>query len=109
MKKILLTLAVAFSLSALTFEGHAQTKAIPYYSTEIMDEINATPEQRAAVKELSDKSNVLFKELKANKSLSKEEAIAEKRKITSERAAAYWKILTPEQTKYLREKAKANK
>ncbi len=107
MKKILLTLAVAFSLSALTLESNAQ--AIPYYSTETMDEINATPEQRIAVKELADKANVLFKELKANKSLSKEEAIAEKRKITSARAAAYWKLLTPEQTKYLREKAKANK
>ncbi|WP_017260059.1 hypothetical protein [Pedobacter arcticus] len=108
MKKILLTLAVAFSLSALTVEGYSQTKAIPYYSTQTMDEINATPEQRAAVKTLVSEFKDRVSEVKAKSGLSKEEMDLEVRKLTSERAKQYWKLLTPEQTKYLKDKAKSN-
>lgn len=108
MKKILLTLAVAFSLSAFSVDGYAQKKPIQYYSTTVMDEINATDAQRKAVKELVAKYDVHFKEVKANSSLSADDAKAEIRKITSQRAAEYWKILTPEQTKYLKDKAKGN-
>jgi len=107
MKKVFFTIAVAFCLSAFSTEGFAQQR-INYYSTEVMDEINATEEQRTAVKELVAKYDVLFKELKSNTSLSKEEAVAEKRRLTGERAKLYWKILNPEQTKYLKDKAKAN-
>lgn len=109
MKKVLLTVAVAFSLSAFTVEGYAQnSQPIKYYSTEVMDEINASETQRAAVKELVAKYNVLLKEVKSNNSLTAEESKAETRRLTSERAKEYWKILNPEQTKYLKEKKKGN-
>lgn len=109
MKKIFLTIAIAFCLSAVTAEGYAQNKpVIKYYSTEVMEEINATEEQKTAVKELVAKYDVLFKELKANSSLSQEDAKAERTKLTSARSKEYWKILNPEQTKYLRDKAKGN-
>ena len=110
MKKKLLTVAVAFSLSVLAMEGYAQTsKPIMYYSTEIMDEINATEAQRTAVKELVAKYQPLFNKVKSNSSLTAEEAKAETRRITGERAKEYWQILTPEQIKYLKDKAKTNK
>lgn len=109
MKKTLLTIIAAFSFCALlSIEVSAQQKAIKYYSTEVMDEINATPEQREAVKELVAKYKTLFNEVKSNSSLTAEEAKTETRRLTGERAKEYWKILNPEQTKYLKDKAKGN-
>src|SRR5690606_24234160 len=98
MKKVFFAMVVAFCLSAFSTEGFAQQR-INYYSTEVMDEINATEAQRTQVKELVAKYDVLFKELKANTSLSGEENAAEKKRIIGERSKEYWKILTPEQTK----------
>lgn len=107
MKKVFFTVVLGVCLSAFSTQGHAQQR-VNYYSPETMEEIKATEVQKTAVKELVAKYDVLFKDLKANKTLSETEAAAEKKRLTSERAKAYWKILTPEQSKYLRDKAKGN-
>lgn len=101
MKKVILTASLVLGLFLISLQSQAQIK---YYSPEVMDEINATDEQRAAVKELSDRYDAQFKALKKDKSLSKDEAEAQRKKLTSERSREYWKILNPEQTKYLRDK-----
>ncbi len=107
MKKVMLMVALVFGLVVLSAESYGQ--AIKYYSTEVMDEINATDEQRAAVKELVARYDAQFKALKADKSLSKEDSEAQRKKLIGDRAKEYWKILNPEQTKYLKDKAKAIK
>ncbi len=106
MKKLIF---IAILVIAGYSASYSQNKpVIKYYSTEIMDEINATETQREAVKDLVAKYDVLFKELKVNKSTSKEEYETERKRLIGERAKEYWKILTPAQTKYLKDKAKSN-
>ncbi|NGF57744.1 hypothetical protein G5B00_14590 [Parapedobacter sp. SGR-10] len=84
-------------------------KPLKYYSTELFDEINATEEQRTALTALETEYKAKLAEVKANKSLSKEEAKEERSKLTKERSKKYYKILTPEQGKAVRAKAKAIK
>lgn len=108
MKKLILVASLAIATSTVAFAQEKKPVAIKYYSTEIMDEIKATPEQRKQVEELVANYAVKYKEVKANTSLSAEEAKAESDKLTSARAKEYWKILNPEQTKYLKDKAKGN-
>lgn len=105
MKKLIF---IALLVIAGYSTSYSQNKPIKYYSTEVMDEINATQEQRTAVKKLVAKYDILFKEVKANSSLTAEESKAETRKLIGERSREYWKILNLEQTKYLRDKAKGN-
>lgn len=109
MKRVILTAVFALSLFAISLHSTAQEKRFNYFSTEAMDEVNATDEQRAAVKELSVRYNAKFKEIRANKSLSKEEAEAERKKVMSERAKEYWGIMTPEQAKYLKKRNQEDK
>lgn len=108
MKKLIFIALLAVVGSTVAFAQEKKPVTINYYANAVMDEINATDAQRSAVKELVVKYKNLFKEVDNNKALSEEEATAEKKRLIGERAKEYWKILNPEQTKYLKNKVKGN-
>ncbi len=110
MKKIVFAAVFFLGLISLSLNGFAQQKSFSPYSMETMGAIDATPEQRAALKELVDRYKPKFKEVKDNQSaMSKEEYTAQWKKLTSERTKEYTKLWTPEQAKKLRELRTAGK
>lgn len=106
MKKVLFGFVLLVSLSITATAQQKKPVIIKYYSPELLDEIKATPEQKKEIKAMLDKSNDEIKAIKKNKSLSKEERDAAVKQSIATRSTAYWKALTPAQTKYLRDKKK---
>lgn len=106
MKKVLFTIATVVGLSIVGYAQEQKVAGIKYYTPEVLDEIKATPEQKQKVAELVANYNASVKAIKKNNALSEEEQKAALRQASLDRGNAYWKVLTPEQTKYLKDKKK---
>lgn len=106
MKRTLLAFTLAIFLVIAANAQQKKPAAIQYYSKEVLNEINATPQQHKAIKALMDQSQKDVRAIKSDESLSQEDKNVAVKKIVSERAKAYWALLTPEQTKYLQDKKK---
>ena len=107
MKRFFMT---AFLAVGLLVSSNAQDKKpavkLPYYSQEFLDELKATPEQKAAINKLMDDFKAESKKVKANTALTDDEKKAEIKRLTKERTDAYYKVLNAEQNQYIKEKRK---
>lgn len=102
---VIASLAIGLLTSAHAQDQKPAVK-IPYYSQEFLEELKATPEQKAAIKKLMDDFKAASKKVKANTALSEDEKKAEIAKLTKDRTAAYYKVLNEEQNQYIKAKKK---
>ncbi len=110
MKSIILMVAFTLGLSAISLEGYTQQKPLSAYSTEALDAINATPEQRKATEQMLDRFKPRINELRAQQSnMPAYEYKAKWGRLMGERADEFAKILTPEQKKQVDELVAASK
>lgn len=104
MKKIILIAAITLGLLIVSLSSYAQQKPFSHYSEETLDAINATPEQREAIKELAADYRQKITEIKAQRSsMTEDEYKAEVKKLNEYRSKEYAKITTSEQKEKLKE------
>ncbi|GEM_PF-7063041 len=108
MKRFFMTafLAVGLLVSANAQDKKPAVKLPAYYSPEFLDELKATPEQKAAINKLMDDFKAESKKVRANSALTDEEKKTEIKRLTKERTTAYYKVLNAEQNEYVKEKRK---
>lgn len=105
MKKSLLTMVMALGLLTM-----ANAQDVKPYSDETLAEIKATPEQIKQVKDLTKEFRKKLVEIQNSTTLNEEEKKQAWIKLRDYRLSRYWnEILTPEQSKYLKEKQKKMK
>ncbi len=101
MKQILITSILALFLSTALYAQQKKPSNLKYFSTELLDELEATPEQKEQIKNLVEEANSKTQKIKKDKSLDDDERKAKLKEVVSTRARVYYKVLTPEQNEKL--------
>ena len=106
MKKVILTMVLAFGLSVIV--NAQEAKKYNPLSIEAMEEVNATAEQKQKFNDLVKEFQEKQKEIRSNSALSAEEKKTKMSELSRYRVTTYYnQILTPQQAKQIREKHKA--
>lgn len=101
MKQILITAILALFLSTSLHAQQKKPTNLKYFSIELLDELEATPEQKEQIKNLVVEANSKIQKIKKDISLSDDEKKVRVKEVISVRAKAYYNTLTAEQNEKL--------